>query len=98
MLLVRKLSDVNMVVSLFGTLPDSYEPLITAPKNLRDDEIMLNHVEQRLLSEGMKQQERYHDSTVSTRSMEKKRGSSRRNSTTAATSVKKHCKEEFSSE
>lgn len=33
-----KLSDVDMVVSLFGTLPDSYNPLITTIENLGDVE------------------------------------------------------------
>lgn len=37
-------------------------PPITSIETLWDDEITLNHVEQRLLSEEMMQQDRYHDS------------------------------------
>nr|XP_029717941.1 uncharacterized protein LOC115260762 [Aedes albopictus] len=59
-----KLSDADMVVSMFGTLPHSYDPLITALENLGDDEITLDHVKQRLLAEEMKQQERHHATGV----------------------------------
>lgn len=58
-----ELKEPDMVVMLFGTLPESYDPLITALENLGDDDLTLDVVKQRLLGEEVKQHERHQDGT-----------------------------------
>lgn len=58
-----ELKEPDMVVMLFGTLPESYDPLITALENLGDDDLTLDVVKQRLLGEEVKQLDRHQDGT-----------------------------------
>lgn len=59
-----ELKEPDMVLTLFGTLPERYDPLITALENLGDDNLTLDVVKQRLLGEEVKQLERQQDSTI----------------------------------
>lgn len=53
-----KVDDADLVVLLFQTLPDSYDPLVTALENVPEQDLKLEVVKQRLLSEDLKRQER----------------------------------------
>lgn len=45
------LEDGDLVSQLFLSLPDSYDPLVTALENLREEDLNLDLVKQRLLAE-----------------------------------------------
>lgn len=53
-----KVDEADLVVLLFQTLPDSYDPLVTALENVPEKDLKIEVVKQRLLAEDMKRQER----------------------------------------
>lgn len=56
-----KLEETDLVAQLFLTLPDSFDPLVTALENMNEDELTLEKVKQRLLAEEMKRSDRRED-------------------------------------
>ena len=57
-----KLTERDQVGYLLDSLPDSYDPLITALENLKDDELTLAYVKSRLLAEKEKKHEKNYKS------------------------------------
>lgn len=53
-----KLTERDRVRHLFDALPESFDPLITALENLKDEELTLAYVKSRLLAEELKRKER----------------------------------------
>lgn len=58
----EKIEEADLVISLFQTLPDTYDPLVTALENIPEEELSLEAVKQRLLAEELKRTERHEDS------------------------------------
>lgn len=56
-----KLEEGDLVSQLFVTLPESYDPLVTALENLDEDKLTLDAVRERLLAEDMKKSDRMTD-------------------------------------
>lgn len=59
-----KLDERDLVSQLFVSLPESYDPLITALENIKEDELTLSVVKQRLLAEEAKRGDRIEDHGV----------------------------------
>lgn len=57
-----KIEEADLVILLFQTLPDTYDPLVTALENIPEEELSLEVVKQRLLAEELKRTERHEDS------------------------------------
>lgn len=53
-----KIEEADAVISLFQSLPDSFDPLVTALENMAEDDLKLELVKQRLLAEDIKRSER----------------------------------------
>lgn len=56
-----KMEDVDIISQLFLSLPDKFDPLVTALQNLDGDKMNFNFVKERLLSEEMKLNQRYNE-------------------------------------
>lgn len=56
-----KLEEGDLVSQLFVTLPESFDPLVTALENLEEDNLTLDVVRERLLAEELKKNDRMTD-------------------------------------
>lgn len=56
-----KLEEGDLVSQLFVTLPESFNPLVTALENLEEDKLTLDVVRERLLAEELKKNDRMTD-------------------------------------
>lgn len=57
-----KLEENDIVSQLFATLPESFDPLVTALENLGEENLKLDVVRERLLAEELKKTDRVADS------------------------------------
>lgn len=49
-----RIEEANLVILLFQTLPDTFDPLVSALENFPEEELSLEVVKQRLLTEELK--------------------------------------------